>query len=223
MSTQNSTPTDPSADLAAPGAVPTEPAMETPAEPSMDPNDPQLAPDALMQAASARIATLEGELAEMRDRWMRSEAEMANVRARARRDGEEARQFAVQKFARDVVEAAENLKRGLDSIPPAADGEPEIVGRLREGFQGIERSFVALMERNGIVCQDPTGAVFDPNLHQAMAEHESAEHPPGTVLQAWTQSWTLNGRLLRPAMVVVSKQPAPELPGAAGPRLDTTA
>ena len=114
----------------------------------------------------------------------------------------------MQKFAKDVVEAADNLRRGLDSIPPAQDGEPEIVGKLRDGFAGIERSFVALLDRNGIKTTDPTGAVFDPNLHQAMAEQESAEHPPGTVLQAWTASWTLNGRLLRPAMVVVAKAPA---------------
>jgi molecular chaperone GrpE len=137
---------------------------------------------------------------------MRAEAEIANVRARARRDVEDARQFAVQKFARDVVEAAENIQRGLDSLPPADPGEPEIVTRLREGFAGVERSFVALLERNGIRKEDPTGAMFDPNLHQAMSEQESEDHPPGTVLQAWTPAWTLNGRLLRPAMVVVAKQ-----------------
>ena len=181
---------------------------ETPPVPEPAATEESLPPDGIMVVATARIAELEAEVAELRDRWMRAEAEMANVRARAKRDAEEARQFAVQKFARDVVEAAENLKRGLDSIPPASDGEPEIVGKLRDGFRGIERSFLALMERNGIVCQDPTGASFDPNLHQAMSEQETAAHPPGTVVQAWTQSWTLNGRLLRPAMVVVAKAPA---------------
>ncbi|HEY0417926.1 MAG TPA: nucleotide exchange factor GrpE [Acetobacteraceae bacterium] len=165
-------------------------------------------PEQVMQAATARIAELEAELSEMRDRWMRSEAEMANVRARAKRDADDARLYAVQKFARDVAEAAENLKRGLDAIPPAAPDEPDLVRRLREGFEGVERSFLALLERNGIKSTDPTGSVFDPNLHQAMAEQESAEHPPGTVIQAWTNAWTLNGRLLRPAMVVVSKAPA---------------
>src|ERR1700733_11486367 len=104
--------------------------------------------DALMQAASTRIAELEAELSEMRDRWMRSEAEIQNVRARAKRDADDARQYAVQSFAKDVVEAAENLKRGLDSIPAAVPGEAEIVGSLREGFAGVERSFVALLERN---------------------------------------------------------------------------
>ena len=90
-------------------------------------------------------------------------------------------------------------------------GETAIVTKLREGFEGVERSFVALLERNGIQKTDPTGALFDPNLHQAMAEQESAAHPPGTVIQAWSQGWTLNGRLLRPAMVVVAKAPATEV------------
>jgi len=169
-------------------------------------------PEQLMQAATARIAELEAERDEMRDRWMRSEAEIANVRARAKREVDETRQYAVQKFAADVAEAAENLRRGLDSLPKPADGEPEMLTRLRDGFEGVERGFMGVLERNGIKREDPTGTPFDPNLHQAMAEQETAAQPPGTVLQAWTPAWTLNGRLIRPAMVVVSKAPAPELP-----------
>jgi molecular chaperone GrpE len=161
--------------------------------------------ETLLEAPDQRIAALEQELQEMRDKWLRSEAEMANLRARTKREVDDARAFAVQKFARDVVEAAENLKRGIDSLPKRTEDEPEIVAKMRDGFEGIERSFVALLERNGITRQDPTGAAFDANLHQAMAEQESAEHPPGTVIQAWSQTWQLNGRLLRPAMVVVSK------------------
>jgi molecular chaperone GrpE len=164
-------------------------------------------PDDLMAAATARIAELEAESQEFRDKWLRSEAEMANVRTRAKRDADDARQFAVQKFARDVVEVADNLRRGLDTLPASQPGEPEIVGKLRDGFEGVERSFLSLMERNGITRVDAVGKPFDANLHQAMAEQPSAEHPPGTVIQAWTAGWTLNGRLLRPAMVVVSKAP----------------
>jgi molecular chaperone GrpE len=178
-------------------------------------------PEQVMQAATARIADLEAELQEMKDRWMRSEAEIANVRARAHREVNETRQYAVQKFAQDVVEAADNLRRGLDSLPAPAAGEPEIVGKLREGLDGIERNFVAILERNGIRREDPTGTPFDPNLHQAMAEQESAAHAPGSVMQAWTPAWTLNGRLLRPAMVVVAKAPPAEIAAAA--KLGTTA
>ncbi len=158
-----------------------------------------------MAAATARIAELEAELAEMKDRWMRAEAETANVRARGRREVDETRQYAAQKFATEVVEAAENLKRGIDALPPATDGEPEILGKVREGLDGIQRSFIGMLERNGVKKEDPVGQPFDPNLHQAMAEQESAEHAPGTVMQAWTQAWTLHGRLLKPAMVVVAK------------------
>jgi molecular chaperone GrpE len=172
------------------------------------------------QDPAARIAALEAELAEMRDRWMRSEAEMANVRARARREVDETRQYAVQKFAADVVEAAENLRRGIASLPPATSGEPAIVTKLREGLEGVERAFIGILERNGITGQDPTGQQFDPHLHQAMAEQPSETAAPGTVLQAWTSAWTLNGRLLKPAMVVVAK--APEA-GAAQASVNTTA
>jgi molecular chaperone GrpE len=156
---------------------------------------------------AAQVANLELELNQMRDRWMRSEAEIANVRARARRDVDEARQFAVQKFATDVVEAAENLHRGVASLPPRSLHETEMISRLRDGFSGIERSFVGLLERNGIKRQDPTGCAFDADLHQAMDEQPTASLPPGTVLQAWSSAWTLNGRLLRPAMVVVATAP----------------
>ena len=169
------------------------------------PDEAPLAPEQVMEAATARIAELEAERDEMRDKWMRSEAEMANLRARTKREIDETRQYAVQKFARDVAEAADNIKRGLESVPPPNDHESPVVGKLREGFAGVERSFVGLLERNGIARVDPTGAPFDPNLHQAMSEQETAEHPPGTVVQAYTPAWTLNGRLLRPAMVVVSK------------------
>jgi molecular chaperone GrpE len=184
-----------------------------PAEP-IEP-DPEQSDDAsqgttieLVQAAKARIAALEAEVAEMKDRWMRAEAEVQNTRNRGRREVEETRQYAAQKFAKDVVEAAENLKRGLDSLPPPSPDEPELVTRMREGFEGVYRGFLGLLERNGVQQQDPTGQPFDPNLHQAMSEQPTTEAAPGTVLQAWTSAWTLNGRLLRPAMVVVARAPA---------------
>ena len=172
-----------------------------------------MTPEQVMQAASARITELEAELAEMKERWVRAEAETANVRARARREVDETRQYAVQKFATDVVESAENLKRGIDALPPASDGEPDILGKVREGLDGIQRAFTGMLERNGVKQTDPVGQPFDPNLHQAMAEQESVEHKAGTVMQAWTHAWTLNGRLLKPAMVVVAKAPPAEIQG----------
>jgi molecular chaperone GrpE len=182
----------------------------------------QVAPgsqDATFLDAADRIRTLEAERDDFRDRWMRGEAEMQNLRTRTKREVEEAGKYAVQKFARDVVEAAENLRRGIDTLPKTQPGEPEIVTKVREGFEGVERSFIGLLERNGITPEEPTGKMFDANLHQAMAEQPSDEHPAGTVLQAWSRGWLLNGRLLRPAMVVVSKGRV----AAAQPGVDTTA
>lgn len=198
---------------------PAEPSPESGADAAC-PNAP-LSQEQLMQAATDRIAVLDAELAEMKERWMRAEAENANVRARAKRDVDETRQYAVQKFATDVVEAAENLKRGIDALPPPAAGQPEILAKVREGLESMERSFVGILERNGIKKEDPVGQPFDPNLHQAMAEQESEVHKPGIVMQSWTPCWTLHGRLLRPAMVVVAKAPAAEIAGPGG-SLNTT-
>jgi molecular chaperone GrpE len=165
-----------------------------------------------------RIEQLDAALQEMKDKWLRAEADMANLRARTRREIDDARQYSIQKFARDVVEAAENINRGIESLPKREPGEPDIVTKLREGFEGIERSFIGLLERNGIERQDPTGSLFDANFHQAMAEEDSADHPAGTIVKAWSHTWLLNGRLLRPGMVVVAKGgPAPTA------RVDATA
>ena len=161
---------------------------------------PELPADTL-----SRIAELEAEVAQLKDRWLRSEAEMQNLRARTKREVDEARQYAVQKFARDVAEAAENLRRGLDALPPAQEGEAELLTKLRGGFEGVERSFIALLERNGVQKHDAAGQPFNPELHQAMAQQPPPEGvAAGTVIQAWTPAWTLNGRLLKPAMVVVA-------------------
>jgi molecular chaperone GrpE len=196
MSEKTENPTDKAAETnAAPDAAPS---VEAPAPENA-------APDATTPEEPDRLATLEAEVAQLREKWLRAEAEMQNLRTRARREAEEARLYAVQKFARDVVETAENLRRGLDSLPPAAEDEPELLAKLRNGFAGVERGFATMLERHGVQKQDATGKPFDPELHQAMSEQPAPEGvEPGTVLQAWTPAWTLNGRLLKPAMVVVA-------------------
>jgi molecular chaperone GrpE len=196
MSEKTENPTDKAAETnAAPDAAPS---VEAPAPEAT-------APDAATPEEPDRLATLEAEVAQLREKWLRAEAEMQNLRTRARREAEEARLYAVQKFARDVVETAENLRRGLDSLPPAAEDEPELLAKLRNGFAGVERGFATMLERHGVQKQDATGKPFDPELHQAMSEQPAPEGvEPGTVIQAWTPAWTLNGRLLKPAMVVVA-------------------
>lgn len=184
---------------------PTDKAAETNAAPEAAPAAEAPAPEAAAPTEAERLVALEAEVAQMREKWLRAEAEMQNLRARARREAEEARLYAVQKFARDAVETADNLRRGLDSLPPATEDEPDLLAKLRNGFAGVERAFVAVLERHGVQKQDATGKPFDPELHQAMSEQPAPEGvEPGTVLQSWTPAWTLNGRLLKPAMVVVA-------------------
>lgn len=184
---------------------PTDKAAEASAAPEGAPAAEAPPPEAAAPEEADRLATLEAEVAQLREKWLRAEAEMQNLRARARREAEEARLYAVQKFARDAVETADNLRRGLDSLPPATEDEPELLAKLRNGFAGVERAFVAVLERHGVQKQDATGKPFDPELHQAMSEQPAPEGvEPGTVIQSWTPAWTLNGRLLKPAMVVVA-------------------
>ncbi len=197
--------------------------MDKQANPDMSENQDKPAPESVAgaepppEAAPAaepapeptpeeRIAALEAEVASLKDKWLRAEAEMQNLRARTQREVAEARAYAAQKFARDVVEAAENLRRGLDAMPAKQANEPEVLGKIRDGIEGVERSFLGILERNGVRRDDPTGKPFDPELHQAMAEQPAPEGTaPGTVTACWTPAWTLNGRLLKPAMVVVAK------------------
>ncbi|WP_198377593.1 nucleotide exchange factor GrpE [Neoroseomonas rubea] len=166
---------------------------------------PEAAPAAEL-TPEERIVALEAEIAALKDKWLRAEAEMQNLRTRTQREVADARAYAAQKFARDVVEAAENLRRGLDAMPAKQEGEPEVLGKIRDGIEGVERSFLGILERNGVRRDDPTGKPFDPEMHQAMAEQPAPEGvAPGTVTACWTPAWTLNGRLLKPAMVVVAQ------------------
>jgi molecular chaperone GrpE len=174
-------------------------------DPAVEAETASMESEAAQPTEAERLAALESEVGELRDKWLRAEAEMQNLRARAKREADEARQFAVQRFAGDAVETADNLRRGLESLPPAEEGEAELLTKLRNGFGGTERGFVAMLERHGIKRHDAQGKAFDPELHQAMAEQPAPEGiAPGTVIQAWTPAWTLNGRLLKPAMVVVA-------------------
>lgn len=179
--------------------------------------------ESLMEEAASRIRALEADAAEFKDKWLRAEAETQNVRARARRDVEDARNFAVQRFARDVVEVAETLERALAALPVPAEGEAEVLAKMREGIEATARMFLATLERNGVVRIEAQGAKFDPELHQAMAEAPSPAVPAGHVAQAWTPGWTLNGRLLKAAMVVVSTGGPPPEGAASSGTVDTIA
>ena len=133
----------------------------------------------------ARSAALEQAVTEFKEKGRRAEAENQNLRARAKRDVEDARQYAVQKFARDVVEVAENLRRALSSLPPAPEDEANVLSKMREGIESTERSFISILKRHGLHCEDPAGKPLDANHHQAMAAQPRAEHTPAPGTPAW--------------------------------------
>ena len=114
------------------------------------------------------------------------------------------------------------MQRALATLSADFRDQADLVVKSHiEGVELTERELMKVMEKHGIKRFDPQGQKFDPNLHQAMAEQDSEVHPPGTVMQAWTACWTLNGRLLKPAMVVVAKAPTAELPSS-GYKINTT-
>jgi molecular chaperone GrpE len=155
----------------------------------------------------ARVAALEAELAEYKDRLLRALAETENTRRRAQREREDASKYAITGFARDLLSAADNLRRALDSLP-----EAEIVDErtrsLLAGVAATERELLAVFERHGLRRIDPKGERFDHNFHQAIFETERGDQPTGTIVEVLQPGYLLHDRLLRPAMVGVAKQPA---------------
>lgn len=151
------------------------------------------------------------ELAEVKDRLLRSLAETENVRRQKERDVEEARRYAVTGFARGLLEISDNLARALQSVPAEAREQDGFLKNLVLGVEMTERSLLALFERHQIKKIMPErGERFDHNRHQAMFEMPTAELPPGTVAEVMQAGYVIADRLLRPAMVGVAKAP----PGA---------
>ncbi len=137
---------------------------------------------------------------ECQERMLRMQAEMENLRKRAQRDLSSAHKFAIEKFAGELLQVKDSLELGLG----AGDVKAE---KLREGTELTLKMLVSTMQKFSIEEIDPAGEAFDPNLHQAMTTQESHEHEPNTVIQVMQKGYTLHERLLRPAMVIVSKEP----------------
>ena len=155
----------------------------------------------------SRIAELESELAALTDRMLRAAAEAENVRRRGERERADVRKFAVQTFAGDVLAVADNLQRALDAVPVEERGNEAVAG-LVEGVELTRKEFASVLERHGVKPVEALGRRFDPNLHQAMFEVESADDEAGTVVQVLRGGYTIHERLLRAAMVGVAKAPA---------------
>jgi molecular chaperone GrpE len=151
-----------------------------------------------------RVASLEAELADTKDRLLRALAETENVRRRAQREREDTQRYAASGFARDLLATADNLRRALDSVSEAEIKDVRLRGLL-DGVAATERELLSVFERHGIRRIDPKGERFDHNLHQAIFEVERPDAPPGTVIEVLQPGYVLHDRLLRPAMVGVAK------------------
>jgi len=158
-------------------------------------------------APEARIAELEAKYAETKDQLLRALAETENTRRRLRKEAEDTAKYAVAAFAKELLAAPDNLRRALDAIPAEGRKEDALLERLAEGVELVERELLAIFERHGIKRIEALGAPFDHNLHQALFEVETAEQPPGTVVQVLAPGYLIHERLLRPAMVAVAKAP----------------
>ena len=159
------------------------------------------------QAAAPTPSTaLEREHAEMKDRLLRTLAEMENLRKRTDREVAESRLYGVTSFARDVLGVADNMRRALDAVPAELRASAEAsVKALIEGVDLTERELLKALEKNGIRQFSPQGEKFDPNLHQAMFEVPDPTVPAGSVVQVVQPGYMIGERILRPALVGVSK------------------
>lgn len=159
------------------------------------------------------VETLQKEVAEARDRMLRTLAEMENLRKRTTKEVADARLYGITGFARDVLDIADNLQRALDAVPAEAraTADPGLIS-LIEGVELTERSLLNALEKHGVKKLDPQGQKFDPNFHQAMYEVPDPSVPSGTVVQIMQAGYTIGERVLRPALVGVAKggvKPAP--------------
>jgi molecular chaperone GrpE len=155
-----------------------------------------------------RLAAVEAELADSKDRLLRALAETENVRRRLQRERDDAQKYAVGTFAKDLLSVVDNLHRALDAMPEA-EVKDERIRSLRDGVAATERELLAAFERHGLKRIDPKGERFDHNFHQAIFEAERPDLPAGTVVEVLQSGYLLHDRLLRPAMVGVSKGGAP--------------
>ncbi|MGA2287646.1 nucleotide exchange factor GrpE [Bradyrhizobium sp.] len=164
---------------------------------------PYIMPDDPEEGSAEALAK---EAAESRDKMLRTLAEMENLRKRTAREVADARVYAITGFARDVLDIADNLQRALDAVPDEtrAAADPGLKA-LIEGVELTERSLLNALEKNGVRKFDPAGEKFDPNFQQAMYEIPDPTVPAGTVVQVVQAGYTIGERVLRPALVAISK------------------
>jgi len=178
--------------------------VSEPQEPKQD-EDTQSDAEASESNESAPVQELDQQLedaqqqtAEFHEKMLRMQAEMENLRKRTERDVSNAHKYAVEKFANELLQVKDSLELGLNA-------EDIDVKKLQEGTELTLKIFNSVFEKFSVEELNPLGEPFDPNLHEAMTMQESTQHEPNTVLTVVQKGYTLHGRLIRPAMVIVSK------------------
>ncbi|MES2985173.1 MAG: nucleotide exchange factor GrpE [Pseudomonadota bacterium] len=173
--------------------------QELPAEPQAE-----IEPEAIARALQAVLEEKEKEIAGLKDQMLRALAEADNTRRRTERELADMSKYAVTGFARDLVSVLENLQRALDSIPAELKETQPTVANLATGVEMTLNELLGIFNRQGIQRIDPMGQKFDHNLHQAVAQIDTPDAVPGTVVQVLQAGYVIHDRLLRPAMVGVA-------------------
>lgn len=162
---------------------------------------------ASIESLSEKVAELEAQLEGQKEDVLRAQAEMQNVRRRTENEISNARKFALERFVGDLLPVVDSLERGLEAVA-TEDVEGEQAKALREGSSLTLKMLLEVLEKFNVKRLDPEGEPFDPQFHEAMSMLENADAEPNSVLAVLQKGYTLNGRLVRAAMVVVSKAPA---------------
>ncbi|NWG53233.1 MAG: nucleotide exchange factor GrpE [Hydrogenophilaceae bacterium] len=170
-------------------------------------------------APEERIAQLEAEIAKLKDEHLRALAEVENTRRRGERQAQEAKAYAIDRFARDLLPVADTMSRALGSVSPEVRAADEAVRNLFEGVELTERALIEAFTRHGLKRLGERGERFDPNLHQAVAQIPS-DAPAGAIAEVMQVGYALNDRTLRAAIVAVSTGPAPAEPAPQASRDD---
>lgn len=161
------------------------------------------APEVSIEGLQAQLASLAAAYESAKEQSLRSQAEAQNARRRAEQDIEKAHKFGQEKIVNDLLPVVDNLERALGAI----DSSNEALNAFAEGIQLTLKSFVDALARHQVLVVNPHGEPFDPNLHQAVSAVPNPDVEPNTVINVFQKGYTLHGRLVRPAMVVVSKAP----------------
>ncbi|WNJ95864.1 nucleotide exchange factor GrpE [Vibrio ruber] len=162
------------------------------------PEDEQNAKIAQLEAA---LLTSESKVKEQQEAVLRAQAEVENIRRRSEQEIDKARKFALSRFAEELLPVIDNLERAIQ----AADAENEVIKPLLEGVELTHKTFIGTIEKFGLKEINPEGEAFNPELHQAMSIQESPDHESNTVMFVMQKGYELNGRVVRPAMVMVAK------------------